>query len=255
MIEVAVWIILISTFSMAGSWYVRKYDRADALIGLYVAFGIFANIAATKAVAFNLGWTEFYAPAVALIFAVTYLLTDLVNEKFGLAETQKMIFIALASQVAISFFSWLVLVLPSAPFYTGQEALQTVLGQVPKIVFASWVAFLISENLDAYLYSWFKAKTGGRHLWARNVFSSVPAMALDSLIFGTLAFYGVLPILPLIFGQIVVKWIVAVIDIPFMYINRWIMYRPSSNNSKAMKDTTKAQRTHDEESMGSGTCQ
>lgn len=228
MIELLFWIVLISAFTLVGSWYVRRYERSDALIGLYVAFGIFANIAATKTVAFNLGVTELYAPAVVLIFSVTFLLTDIVNEKFGLAETQRMIFISLASQIAISFFTWLVLNLPSAPFYSGQVALETVLGQVPRIIFASWVAFLVSENLDAYLFSWFKAKTKGRHLWARNALSSVPAMALDSVIFITIAFYGVMPILPLIIGQIVIKWIVAVIDIPFMYINRWIMYRKVS---------------------------
>jgi hypothetical protein len=229
MIELLFWIVLISAFTLMGSWYVRRYQRSDALIGLYVAFGIFANIAATKTVSFDLGVAEFYAPAVVLIFSVTFLLTDIVNERFGLAETRRMIFIALASQIAVSFFTWLVLNLPSAPFYSGQAALETVLGQVPRIVFASWIAFLASENLDAYLFSWFKAKTKGHHLWARNALSSVPAMALDSAIFVSLAFYGVMPVMPLIVGQIVIKWIVAIIDIPFMYVNRWIMYRKESN--------------------------
>jgi uncharacterized PurR-regulated membrane protein YhhQ (DUF165 family) len=87
MIELLFWIVLISAFTLMGSWYVRRYQRSDALIGLYVAFGIFANIAATKTVSFDLGVAEFYAPAVVLIFSVTFLLTDIVNERFGLAET------------------------------------------------------------------------------------------------------------------------------------------------------------------------
>ncbi len=225
MLEIPLWIIVISAFTLVGSLYARKYNRADALIGLYVAFGVFSNIAATKTVEFNLGFITFYAPAVVLIFAVTFLLTDVVNEKFGIAETRSMILIAFVSQVIISFFSWLVLALPAAPFYTGQLALESVLGQVPRIILASWIAFLASENLDAFIYAWFKAKTGGRHLWARNAFSSIPAMALDSVLFITIAFYGIMPVVPLIVGQLALKWLVAVIDIPFMYMNRWLMYR------------------------------
>ncbi len=50
-------------------------------------------------------------------------------------------------------------------------------------------------------------------------------MALDTLIFVTIAFYKVQPILPLIIGVLAIKWLVGIIDIPFMYLNRWIMYK------------------------------
>lgn len=57
----------------------------------------------------------------------------------------------------------------------------------------------------------------------RNTFSSIPALALDSLIFVPLAFLGVMPIWPLILGQIVVKWLVGLVNIPFMYFNKWLL--------------------------------
>jgi uncharacterized PurR-regulated membrane protein YhhQ (DUF165 family) len=59
----------------------------------------------------------------------------------------------------------------------------------------------------------------------RNAFSSIPSMALDTLIFVTIAFYRVQPLLPLITGVLVIKWLVGVIDIPFMYLNRWMIYK------------------------------
>jgi len=59
----------------------------------------------------------------------------------------------------------------------------------------------------------------------RNAFSSIPAMALDTLVFVTIAFFGLQPLLPLIIGVLAVKWIVGIIDIPFMYLSRLIMYR------------------------------
>ncbi len=219
------WISLVSSFTLLGSWYARQYNRSDMLIGIYVAFGIFSNIAAAKSAAFDLYFGTFYAPAVVIVFSVTFLLTDIVNEKFGIRETRRMIYIALLSQIMISFFSWLVVELPPAPFFYHQESIEILLGQVPRIVFASWIAFLASENLDALIFSWFKAKTKGRHLWARNVFSSLPAMLLDSTLFITIAFYGTMPIMPLIIGITITKWLVALIDIPFMYLNRWMLYR------------------------------
>ncbi|MGB9902227.1 queuosine precursor transporter [Methanothrix sp.] len=219
------WIGLVSSFTILGSWYARRSGRSDMLMGIYVAFGIFSNIAAAKTAEFDLVIGTFYAPAVVIVFSVTFLLTDVVNERFGLHETRRMIGIAFLSQIMISLFSWLVVELPPAPFFLHQDAIEVLLEQVPRIVLASWVAFLVSENLDAVVFAWFKSKTKGRHLWARNALSSIPAMLIDSTLFITIAFYGVMPVVPLIIGITITKWLVALIDIPFMYLNRWILYR------------------------------
>jgi len=210
---------------MFGSWYARRYDRSDALIALYVGFVLFSNIAAVKIASYDLGFETFFAPAAALIFPVTFLLTDIVNERFGRVETHRMIFLAFASQVVVAIFAYLTLSLPGAPFWANEDSFKLIIGQVPRIMAAGWIAFLISENLDAYVFSWFKNYTQGRHLWARNVFSSFPAMVLDSVIFATIAFLGVLPIWPLILGVTVTKWLVGLVNIPFMYLNRSIMNR------------------------------
>ena len=85
---IIVWIIVITSFSLFGSWYARKYNRADALIGLYVAFVLISNIIAYKIAAYNLGFVTFFATSATLVFSVTFLLTDIVNEKFGRKETQ-----------------------------------------------------------------------------------------------------------------------------------------------------------------------
>ncbi len=219
------WIVVTAIFSLFGSWYVRKYNKADALIGLYVTFVLISNIVAYKIAAFDFGIVTFFATSATLVFSVTFLLTDIVNEKFGRSETQKMIFIAFINQIAVAFFIWLVILLEPAPFWSDQDIFAKIIGFAPRIMFASWVAFLISENVDAYLFSWFKKITKGKHLWMRNVFSSIPSMTLDTLIFVTISFYGVQPLLPLIIGILIIKWLVGVIDIPFMYLNRWIMYK------------------------------
>ncbi|KKR23811.1 MAG: Conserved hypothetical integral membrane protein [Candidatus Yanofskybacteria bacterium GW2011_GWD2_39_48] len=101
------WIIGITSFTLLGSWYARKYNKPDLLIGLYVTFVLVAQILAAKISIFDLGFRTFYGPSGVLVFSITYLLTDIVNEKFGQKETQKMILIAFVSQVAMVFFFWL----------------------------------------------------------------------------------------------------------------------------------------------------
>lgn len=217
------WIIGITSFTLLGSWYARKYNKPDLLIGLYVTFVLVAQILAVKISAYDLGFKTFYGPSGVLVFSITYLLADIVNEKFGRKETQKMILIAFISQVAMVFFFWLGIKFPPAPFWTIQGTWEQIFGLVPRITLASWISFIITENFDAYVYAWFKKLTKGKHLWTRNAFSSIPSLLLDSLIFIPIAFFGIAPILPLIVGQTAIKWLVGLINIPFMYLNKAIL--------------------------------
>lgn len=217
------WISGITSFTLLGSWYARKYNKSDLLIGLYVTFVLTAQVLAAKISAFDLGFATFFGPSGVLVFSITYLLTDIVNEKFGRKETQKMILVAFVSQIAMVFFFWLGVKFTPAPFWTMQSSWEQIFNLVPRITFASWISFLITENLDAYIYAWFKIFTKGKYLWMRNAFSSIPSLFLDSLIFIPIAFFGIMPIVPLIAGQTSVKWLVGLINIPFMYLNKAIL--------------------------------
>lgn len=217
------WISVISFLAVGTAYYVRRFGRSDAALALYVTLVIAASILASKAIAFDLGFITLYAPGAVLIFSVTFLLTDIVNERFGKRETQRMIWFAFLAQIAFAVFTYFVIAAVPAPFFPHQEAFELVLSNVPRIVIAGLVAFLVSELLDAHIFQWFRRLTADRHLWMRNAFSTLPAMAVDSMIFVTIAFYGVVPILPLMVGLTAMKWLVGVIDIPFMYAARLVM--------------------------------
>ena len=121
------------------------------------------------------------------------------------------------------FFLWLATRMTPAPFWENQAAWESIISLVPRITIASWAAFLVSENFDAYVFSWFKKVTKGKHLWMRNAFSSIPALGIDTFIFITLAFYGTMPVGTLIVGQLATKWLVGLVNIPFMYAGKKIM--------------------------------
>jgi uncharacterized integral membrane protein (TIGR00697 family) len=224
MLYLIIWILLITAITFLGAWYVRRYDRPDALIALYVTFVILSQIIAAKIAQFDLGLFTVVAPAAALIYPVTYLFTDIVNEKYGRAVTYRMILMAFVANLAMVFFLWIGTKLTPAPFWSGQASWEVIFGLVPRITLASMVAFLISENLDAFVFSWFKKLTRGKYLWMRSAFSSIPALTIDTFIFITIAFYGTMPLGDLFQGQIATKYLVGLISVPYLYFNRWIMY-------------------------------
>lgn len=220
---IILWVAAVSACAVLSAWYARRFNKPDALIALYVTLVVASNLLASKIVGFDIGFMQVFAPGASLLFSVTFLLTDIVNEKFGREETQRMIWIAVFSQLAFLLFSYIGVSATPAPFFAGQPAFEAVFANVPRIALAGLVTFLVSETLDAYLFAWFRKLTRGRQLWMRNAFSSLPAMVVDSVLFVTLAFGGVLPLMPLIVGLVTVKWVVGIIDIPFMYLARAVM--------------------------------
>jgi len=230
----ALWIWSIFIATLLSSYYVRVAKRSDAILAMYVIYLALSQIIAAKIVKLTILDYTFIVPAAVLIFPFTVQLTDMVNEYFGRMETHRMIFIAFVTQVLMSFFLWMsVIMTPFEMWMTelggpevGQKFWETIFFSSIRITIASWTSFLIVENLDAIVFAKIREITGQKHLWIRSVFSDVPMLALDSFIFVTLAFYGVVPldvIFLMIYGQVMTKWFSGVIDTPFIYLERWVV--------------------------------
>jgi queuosine precursor transporter len=99
--------------------------------------------------------------------------------------------------------------LPAAPFWRGQPAYQEILGHTPRIVVASFVAYLVGEFANAFVLAKLKIATQGRWLWVRTIGSTVVGQALDSVVFVTLAFAGLVPAGALA-GIVAGQWLVKV---------------------------------------------
>ncbi|MDH5684250.1 MAG: queuosine precursor transporter, partial [candidate division WOR-3 bacterium] len=204
-----IWLVTVAFASVASAWYIRKYGSSDLAIALYVIYLAMAQILAAKILTFNFGIFTVYAPAGVLIFPFTFQLIDIVNEAFGHRITRRMIIIAFVSQVFMVLFILMATMAIPAPFWHEHKSWHAIMTLVPRIIGASWVAFFISQNIDAVLFAWLRELTQDKHLWLRNVLSDVPSLALDSFIFVFLAFYGVAPVWPLIVGQVVTKCLIG----------------------------------------------
>jgi queuosine precursor transporter len=125
-----------------------------------------------------------------LFFPISYIIGDVLTEVYGYARARRVIWAGFAATGFMAFMAWVVVALPPAPSWTNQAAYETVFGQVPRIVFASMAAFWAGEFVNAFVLARMKLATGGRHLWARTIGSTVFGQGVDSLIFYPLAFWG-----------------------------------------------------------------
>lgn len=222
------WIVVIFISTIFISQYIKMQKREDVAIALFILFITMSQILAAKIGDFSIGYFQITAPVAVLIFPFTFQITDMVNENFGRKKTHRMIFIAFITQILMVFFIWFSIEIPGAPFW-GSEAQSywvSFLGSTIRITIASWISFLITENLDALLFAKLKKITKGKNLWIRNVFSDIPTLALDSILFVSIAFGGILPlevVLSIIWGQLLTKWFFGIIDTPFMYLSCYII--------------------------------
>jgi queuosine precursor transporter len=126
-----------------------------------------------------------------LFFPVSYVLGDILTEVYGYARARRCIWAGFGALLFMAFMAWVVVALPPAESWSGQAAYEQVFGQVPRIVFASMVAFWVGEFVNSYVLAKMKIWTRGRHLWTRTIGSTVAGQGVDSLIFYPLAFYGI----------------------------------------------------------------
>lgn len=125
-----------------------------------------------------------------LFFPVGYVIGDVLTEVYGYARARRCIWAGFAALIFMAFMAWVVVILPPAADWKGQAAYEAVFGQVPRIVFASIVAFWAGELANSFVLAKMKVWTEGRFLWSRIIGSTVIGQGVDSLIFYPLAFLG-----------------------------------------------------------------
>jgi queuosine precursor transporter len=126
-----------------------------------------------------------------LFFPVSYVIGDVLTEVYGYGRARRCIWAGFAAMLFMAFMATVVVALPPAESWTGQAAYEQVFGQVPRIVFASILAFWAGEFVNSYVLAKMKLWSAGRHLWMRTIGSTLVGQGVDSLIFYPLAFYGV----------------------------------------------------------------
>lgn len=161
----------------------RPRTYFDLIVAAYCVVLVLSNVAATKGVAFGPVLTD----GGFFLFPLAYVLGDVVTEVYGFRAARRAIVTSFAAGLFSSVVFWLVIALPPAEFYQGQEAFETVLGPVPLIVAGSLLGYLAGQLLNAYVLVRIRARTQERHLWARLIGSTLVGELVDTVIFCAVA--------------------------------------------------------------------
>lgn len=144
-----------------------------------------------------------------LFFPISYIIGDVLTEVYGYANARRVIWTGFAALLFMAFMAWVVVSLPPAQGWPGQEAYEFVFGNSWRIVAASMLAFWAGEFANSFVLAKMKIWTAGRFLWMRTIGSTVVGQGIDSMIFYPLAFYGLAGWPPELLWQVVLsQWLI-----------------------------------------------
>ncbi|MBI1352296.1 MAG: queuosine precursor transporter [Actinomycetales bacterium] len=195
------------------------------IVGVFVAVLLISNIAATKLISFGPLITD----GGAFLFPLAYIIGDVLSEVYGLKAARRAILLGFVMLVVAAITFLLVQVSPPADGYENQDAFEAVLGFVPRIVAASIAGYLVGQLLNAYVLVKIKERTKEKALWLRLIGSTVVGEFADTLVFCTIAFYGVITgaeFLNYVLVGYVYKTLLEVVLLPITYpVIGWVKRR------------------------------
>lgn len=196
----------------------KTEQNLQILIGVFVVSLIVANIVSAKIVSF---W-GLVIPAAIVAYPLTFLITDVIGEIWGKEMANRAVKIGFICQLISLVLIGLSILLPVAPFADNQAQFVGIMKSSFRVVAASLVAYLISQSWDVWLFHKLKEKCNGKHKWLRNNASTLTSQMIDTAIFITIAFWGVVPnIWVMILSQYLIKAVYALLDtIPFYLLTK-----------------------------------
>jgi len=183
---------------------IRRYSPWFVfIVAIFITCLISANITAAKLFSvFSL-----VLPAGIIIFPISYIFGDVLTEVYGYRQARKVIWLGFFCNLIAVIAIWIGQILPAASFWDGQAAYERILGYTPRLLLASFLAYLVGEFANSLVLAKMKIATKGRWLWTRTIGSTLVGQGLDSLVFITLAFVGTIPLSGLV-SAIITQWLV-----------------------------------------------
>ncbi|HEX4912029.1 MAG TPA: queuosine precursor transporter [Permianibacter sp.] len=166
----------------------REYRYYDLVMAGFVTVLLCSNLIGPAKIAEVAGFTF---GAGVLFFPFSYIFGDCLTEVYGYKRARRVVWAGFAALIFASVMTQIVLAFPPAAGWPHQEAYETALGATWRIALASLIAFWAGEFVNSYVLAKIKLWMQGRHLYVRTISSTVAGQAIDSLLFYSIAFYGV----------------------------------------------------------------
>jgi uncharacterized integral membrane protein (TIGR00697 family) len=236
--QLLLWVITVFTDLGFAVLCYRLFGRTG-LYGVIIFSLILANIMGPKLTVIGGLQTSMGV----ILYSSIFFATDLLSEKYGQSEAQRAVFLGFFVSVVLVVMTQIsMLFLPSNMPQTSafalsvHEATITLFDYTPRFVFGSLLAYLISQSFDVWVFHRIRNATNGRHLWLRNTGSTLLSQAVDTLIYGLVVWWGLVDLvtaLQLAGAKYIFKFIIAVVDTPFIY---WAcQWKPRQHQNKAQE--------------------
>ena len=189
--------------------------------GLYVWLSI-ATILANITVCKMIDVFSFTTSLGNVLFASTFLATDIMSEKYSKQDAKRGVYISIFSSITFIIITQLTLLFIPSSEDVVNEAMKTLFSISIRTMSASMIMFFISNMLDIKLYNILKEKYPDK-LWLRNNLSTILCNCLENYFFNTLAFIGIFPmsvILSIATTTTVIEIVIAICDTPFLYLSK-----------------------------------
>ena len=149
-------------------------------------------------------------------FLLLVVTSSSVAELYGRSTANRLVLIGFVPLIVSLLLSLVVLAVPASPQMDPDRlaAFETVMGGTPRIWIGGILAYGTSTFLNVTIFSRLKKSEGSGLLWLRAGIASVLSQIVDTLIFITIAFYGVFPIGELILGQMLAKVVLSAVLVP-----------------------------------------
>jgi hypothetical protein len=167
----------------------KPYKFLGLFTILYITFQLISDVTAGKIIALG----PFTVSVTVLYFPITYIIADVLTEVYGFAQSRKVVWYVFFSSVIAGLVYWLVSVLPPAPLFNANDAYVRVLGQVPRILIGGWIAVWVGGILNDYVLAKMKVWTKSKYLWTRTIGSTIFGEGANTILFYTIALYGIIP--------------------------------------------------------------
>lgn len=211
-------------------WLVMLVLNFVIILGVYRFFGrsglyawlpisvIIANLQVLKTV-------ELFGITASLgniVYATSFLATDILSENYGKKDAARAVGIGFIALLSLTLMMSLALLFDPSPIDFAQESMANLFTLLPRIAAAGFIAYLVSQVHDVWIYALLKKRRPQRRwIWLRNNLSTMISQAIDSVIFVTIAFAGVVPrreFLQIALSTYLLKWLAAVADTPLVYL-------------------------------------
>lgn len=188
--------------------------------GIYAWIGgavILANVFVCK----NVDLFGLSATLGNVLFGTVFLATDILVENYDVKSAKKAVWLGIIMEITSLILTQIALHFNPNELDMVDESMHNIFGLFPRVALASCTMFVLSNQLDIFLFEKIKKKTKGKYLFLRNNVATIVSQCIENYLFYVIAFLGIYSMKDLVSMTLVccvIEIIVALIDTPFLYI-------------------------------------